>query len=152
MKMLTAKGVLENLKYVDMGLCESCVMGKQKRVSFTKIVKESKKVRLTMVHIDGWGPSPVSSLGRSRFYVTFIDDFSRKVRVYFLKHKSNVFVIFEKWKAKIENQISLKIKCLRSDNGGEYNKSDFKIFCAVERIRLMRTIIGKARQNGVAEH
>ena len=69
MKMLTAKGALEGLKSVDMGLCESCVMGKQKRVSFTKAAREPKKVRLEMVHTDVWGPSPVSSLGGSRYYV-----------------------------------------------------------------------------------
>ena len=74
MKMLVAKGALEGLKSIDMGLCESCVMGKQKKVSFTKTPREPKKVRLVMVHTDVWGLSPVSSLGGSRFYVTFIDD------------------------------------------------------------------------------
>ena len=67
MKMLVAKGALEDLKLVDMGLCESFVMGKQKRVSFTKIPRDPKKVRLEMVHTDVWRPSPVSSLGGSRF-------------------------------------------------------------------------------------
>ena len=52
---------------------------KKKRVSFTKTPRERKKVRLEMVQTDVWGPPPVSSLGGSRFYVTFIDDFSRKV-------------------------------------------------------------------------
>ena len=79
MKILVAKEALEGLKSVDIGLCESCDMGKQKRVSFTKIPREPRKVRLEMVHTDVWGPSPVSSLGGSRFYVTFIDDFNRKV-------------------------------------------------------------------------
>ena len=60
-------------------------------------------MRLEMVHTDVWGPSPVSSLGGSRFYVTFIDDFSRKVWVYFWKHKSDVFATFKKWKAEVEN-------------------------------------------------
>lgn len=45
----------------------------------------------------------------------------------------------------------MKVKCLRSDNGGEYDKSEFKAFCAAEGIRLMRTVPGKARQNGIAE-
>ena len=81
----------------------------------------------------------------------FIDDFSRKVGVYFLKHKLDVFATFKKWKAEVENQICLEIKCLRSDNGGEYDKSDFKTFCAAEKIRLMRTVPNKARQDGVAE-
>ena len=86
MNMLVVKGALEGLKSYDMGLCESCVMGKQKRVRFTKTPREPKKVRLEMVHTDVWGPTPVSSLGGYRFYVTFIDDFSRKVWVYFSKH------------------------------------------------------------------
>ena len=62
MKMLVAKRVLEDLKSVNRGLCENCVMG---RVSFTKTPREPKKVRLEMVHTDVWGPSPVSSLGGS---------------------------------------------------------------------------------------
>ncbi|VFQ92713.1 unnamed protein product [Cuscuta campestris] len=49
MRMLAAKGTLEGLTSVDMGLCESCVMGKQKRVSFTKTPREPKKVRLEML-------------------------------------------------------------------------------------------------------
>ena len=65
-----------------------------------------------MVHTDVWGRSPVSSLGGSRFYVTFIDDFSRKVLVYFLKHKSDVFATFKKWKAEVKNQTGLKVKGL----------------------------------------
>ena len=103
MKMLVAKGALEDLKSVDMGLCESCAMGKQKRVSFTKTPRDPKIVRLEMVHTAVWGPSPVSSLGGSRFYVTFIDEFSRKVWVYLLNHDSDVFATFKKWKAKVEN-------------------------------------------------
>ena len=43
MKMLVAKGALEGLKSVDMGLCESCVMGKQKRVRFTKTPESQRK-------------------------------------------------------------------------------------------------------------
>ena len=45
----------------------------------------------------------------------------------------------------------MKVKCLRSDNEEEYDKSEFNAFCAVEGIRLMRTVPGKARQNGITE-
>ena len=57
-----------------------------------------------------------------------------------------MFATFKKWKAEVENQTGLKFKCLRSDNGGEYDKSEFKAFCAAEGIRLMRTVPGKARK------
>ena len=70
---------------------------------------------------------------------------------YFLKHKSDVFATFKKWKAEVENQSGLKDKGLRSDNRGEYDKSEFKAFFIAEGIRLMRTVPGKARQNGIAE-
>ena len=70
---------------------------------------------------------------------------------YFLKHKSDVFATFKKWKAEVENQTGLKVKCLRSDNGEEYDKSEFKACCVAEGIRLMRKVLGKARQNGIAE-
>ena len=78
MNMLVAKGVLEGLKSVDMSHCENYII-RQKRVGFTKVARELKIVRLEMVHTDVWGPSPVPLLGGSKFYVPFIDDFSRKV-------------------------------------------------------------------------
>ena len=96
MKMLVAKGVLEGLKSVDIGPCENYVISKQKRVSFTKIARELKKVWLEMIHTNVWGPSPIPSFGGSKFYISFIDDFSRKVWIYFLKHKSDVFATFKK--------------------------------------------------------
>ena len=63
------------VKTIDTSLCESYIMGKHKQVSFTKAIREPKKVR----HTDVWRPSRVSSLGGSKFHVIFIDDFSKKV-------------------------------------------------------------------------
>ena len=67
-----------------------------------------------------WGPTHVSSLGGSHYYVTFIDDASRKNWVYCIKRKSDVFDTFKKWKALVENETGKRLKCLRYDNGGEY--------------------------------
>ena len=52
------------------------------------------------------------------------DNCSRKVLIYFLKKKSEVFNTFKIWKAKVETETSLKVKCLRFDNGGEYIDRD----------------------------
>ena len=62
-----------------------------------------------------------------------------------------MFVTFKKWKDEVENHTGLKVKCLRSDNGGEYDKSDFKALCVAEGIKLMRIVRGKARGNRIAE-
>ena len=79
MKMLLSRGKLQELKSVDFDMCESCILGKQKRVSFLKIDRTPKVEKLELVHTDLWGPSPVASLRGSRYYITFIDDSSRKV-------------------------------------------------------------------------
>ena len=68
MKKMAANGVLEGLKYIDMGVSESCLMEKYKPVSFTKATREPKKVRLEMIHIDIWGPPPVSSFLVPKFH------------------------------------------------------------------------------------
>jgi hypothetical protein len=98
-----------------------------------------------------WGPSPIASLGGSWYYVTFIDDSSRKVWVYFLKNKSKIFETFKKWKAMVETETDLKLKCLRSDNGGEYINGGLREFCAANGIRMEKTIPRTLQQNGVAE-
>lgn len=151
MKLLVKSGQIPELKSVEHQLCESCILGKQKRVSFSKVGKELKKERLELVHTDVWGPAPVSSLGGSYYYVTFIDDSTRKVWVYFMKNKSDVFSVFKKWKALVENETNLKVKCLRSDNGGEYIDADFREYCAVNGIKMVKTIPRTPQENGVAE-
>ncbi|KAE8723109.1 Retrovirus-related Pol polyprotein from transposon TNT 1-94 [Hibiscus syriacus] len=145
------KRKLPDLKNVDGGLCEDCIFGKQKKVIFTKIGKTPKAERLELVHTDVWGPAPVPSLAGSLFYVTFIDDSTRKAWVYFLMKKSEVFDTFRKWKAMVENETGLKVKRLRSDNGGEYRDSRFRDFYANNGIKMETTVPITPQQNGVAE-
>jgi hypothetical protein len=61
-----------------------------------------------------------SSISGYVYYVSFIDDYSRKTCVYLLKSKDEVFNKFKEFKALIENLFERKIKILRLDNGGEY--------------------------------
>ncbi|XP_021724338.1 uncharacterized protein LOC110691712 [Chenopodium quinoa] len=79
MKMLASKGKLSELKSIDMKFCETCVFGKQKKVSFTITERSLKKEKLELVHTDVWGPYPIKSLGGSHYFVTFIDDSTRKL-------------------------------------------------------------------------
>jgi hypothetical protein len=63
----------------------SIVFMENKRESyFSEFGKENKIERLEIVHTDVWGPTQVSSLGGSLYYVTFIDDANRKTWVYFI--------------------------------------------------------------------
>jgi len=90
---------------------------------------------LELVYTDVWGKASIFSLGGSLYFVTFINDLSRKVRIYFLKHKSDVFDVFKKWLIQVENIAGPKHKCLKSDNWGEYFIGRFEEFCVNRGIR-----------------
>ena len=85
------------------------------------------------------------------YFATFIDDFSQKTWIYFLKGKDEVFSKFKEFKALVENSTNRKIKVLRSDNGGEYTSKDFNSFCKSTGIKREFTVPYNPQQNGVAE-
>ena len=95
------------------------------------------------MHSDVWGPALGRSFGGSCYYVTFIDDSTRKVWVYFLKNKFDVFATFKKWKVEVENKTLLSVESLRTDNDGEYDSQEFKEFCAGKGIIMIRTVPGR---------
>jgi len=75
---------------------------------------------LDLVHSDFCGPFKVRSHGGALYFVTFIDDYSRKGWVFSLKFKDQVLDLFKSFQALVERQTGKKLKCIRSDNGGEY--------------------------------
>jgi len=70
-----------------------------------------------------------------RYFMLLIDDHSRMMWVTFLKEKSEVLEKFKIFKAMVENQTGLKLKCLRFDRGGEFTSSEFIDFCEKHGIR-----------------
>lgn len=148
LRILHGKGM--NNSSLDFDFCENCVYGKQNRVSFPSGGKRTKQI-LELVHSDVFGPVKVPSLGKSVYYVSFIDDFSRNKWIYFLKKKSEVFDRFKEFKALVENQTEKKIKVLRTDNGGEFCCKEFEEFCKKCGIARQKTTPYTPQQNGVAE-
>uniref|UniRef100_A0A2N9GFS8 Integrase catalytic domain-containing protein n=1 Tax=Fagus sylvatica TaxID=28930 RepID=A0A2N9GFS8_FAGSY len=104
-----------------------------------------------LVYSDVCGPIEVESLGGNRYFVTFIDDASRKVWVYVLKTKDQVFQLFKKFHAMVEREKGKSLKCLRTDNGGEYTSNEFENYCSEYGIRHEKTVPGTPQHNGVAE-
>jgi transposase InsO family protein len=106
---------------------------------------------LDLVHSDICGPMAHQFLGGASYFVTFIDDATRKVWAYLTRMKDCVFTIFKEWLAMLENQTDRKLKSLRSDNGGEYKSDAFVQFCRERGIRREFTAPYSPEQNGVAE-
>ena len=105
-----------------------------------KLPYTTQKGKLDYVHSNIWGPVKVASKGGAQYFMSFIDDYSRKVWVYFLKNKSDAFATFKKWKAEAENQTERKLKCIRTDNGTKYRDGESLKFCEEHGIKRHFTV------------
>ncbi|TMW55192.1 hypothetical protein Poli38472_013954 [Pythium oligandrum] len=134
-------------------MCDACIQGKMCVESFPRTDRTMVKTTmlLEVIYSDVMGPMRVPSLGKARYAVTFVDDFSRLTMIYFMKSKSEVLVRFKAYKAWIENQLNCLIKCIRTDNGGEYVNRKFDTFCQQQGITHQLTVPYSPQQNGVAE-
>ena len=83
--------------------------------------------------------------------LTIIDDFSKKVQVFFLKQKSEVLAIFKEWKIMIEKQTKKQVKHLCIDNGLEFCSDDFNALCKLEGIVKHHIVCHTPQQNGVVK-
>ncbi|KAE8697637.1 putative tRNA ligase [Hibiscus syriacus] len=100
MKVLVEQKLLPGLTKVSLILCEHCITSKQYRLKFNTSNSRGKSV-LELVHSDVW-QAPVTSLGGAKYFVSFIDDYSRRCWVYPIKKKSDVFSTFKNFKARVE--------------------------------------------------
>ena len=106
--------------------CETCVESKLKKVPFHSIERSTEP--LDLIHSDTCDLKFVQTRGGKKYFITFIDDCTRYCYVYLLKSKDEAIEMFKHYKNEVENQLSKKIKAIRSDRGGEY-ESPFEEFC-----------------------
>ncbi|KAJ1692595.1 hypothetical protein LUZ63_009293 [Rhynchospora breviuscula] len=129
-----------------MNSCSECFMAKSHKLPFVSSSSTSI-APLDLVHSDLWGPSPVVSKDGYRYYVVFVDDFTRYSWLYFLHTKDELSQVFSLFKTKIENLLGCNIKVLRTDGGTEY-KPLSRLF---PNITFQTTCPYTPQQNGVAE-
>lgn len=153
LKLLSSKGMVKGLDQIDHPnqLCEGCLLGKHARSSFPKEATSRAKEPLHLIHTDLCGPITPPSYSKNLYFMLFIDDFSRKTWVYFLKEKSQAFETFKTFKTMVEKEKGLKIKSMRSDRGGEFLSKEFNKFCEDNGIRRFLTAPYSPQQNGVVE-
>lgn len=103
------------------------------------------------MHSDLCGKMNEKSLSGAEYILSFIDDKTRYVWVYFLKSKNQVFEKFLEWKAMVEKSTGRKLKAIRTDNRGEFTSKEFEAHLMTEGVRHEVTIPKNPEQNGVAE-
>ena len=122
-------------------ICKSYQLGKQTRTSFkNKDVSTSRPLQL--VHMDLCGPLRTNAPGGESYFMLIIDDFTILTWVEFLKYKSEAIEKFKIFKELAENQTGCKLKCIRSDKGGEFTDYDFSDLCNEHGINQHFTIVG----------
>jgi histone deacetylase 1/2 len=99
----------------ELGVCDACQRGKSHQLPYPKSFSVSNNP-LELVFSDVWGPAP-DSVGGRKYYVSFIDDFSKFTWIYLLKKKSEVLHKFHDFQQLVERMFNRKIIAMQSDWG-----------------------------------
>ncbi|KAL0302563.1 UNVERIFIED_CONTAM: Retrovirus-related Pol polyprotein from transposon TNT 1-94 [Sesamum angustifolium] len=126
LELLQKEGVLSD-KIEKLKFCDECVMGKQHKVQFPASQNPnpvSSSCILDYVHADVWGPSNIPTHGGNKYFLSIIDNFSRKVIVFLMKHKSDVFENFRKWKILDKKHANLDITFNKVEDNQQGEESE----------------------------
>lgn len=104
-----------------------------------------------LIHLDVWGPYTTSTLTGTNYMLTIVDDKGRATWTYLLHHKSQVTNIFSSFVKMVDTQFERKVKCIRTDNGGEFMGHDFQNLLNSCGITHQRTAPYTPQQNGAVE-
>ena len=157
-KRLVKDGVLPDLDFTNINECVDCIKGKTTK--HTKKGATRSTQLLEIIHTDICGPFDVPTFGGEKYFITFIDDYSRYCYLYLLHDKSQSVDAVQVFITEVERQLDRKVKIIRSDRGGEfYGRYDetgqhpgpFAKLLQKLGIVAQYTTPGSPWQNGVAE-
>ena len=122
---------------------------KRESISRKKLEHSSTKP-LDLVHTDLCGPTKRKGLNGEQYFMLLIDDYTMMKWVCPLNRKSKSFGCFKTFKELVENETGSRIKCLRSDNGGEFTFDEFNKYYEEHGIKRQFSVARTPQQNGVA--
>ncbi|GJR51235.1 putative ribonuclease H-like domain-containing protein [Tanacetum coccineum] len=131
--------------------CVACHKGKQHRASCKAKLERLITVPLHTLHMDLFGPTSVKSINHASYCLVITDDCTRFSWVFFLASKDETSGILQNFIRQIENQLSHRVKIIRSDNGTEFKNRDMLEFCGNKGIKQEYSNARTPQQNGVAE-
>jgi len=112
LQALAKQDLLKSTRTYKLEFCEHCIIRKKTKVKFGTTTQCTKGI-LDYVHTNIWGPTKMTFIGGNYYFVTFIDDYSKRCWVYTMKHKEKVLQLFVEWKNNMEKSTERKIKVLR---------------------------------------
>ena len=129
-------------------LCSSCSINKAHQQPF-RVTSLQSHVPLELIYTDVWGPASYTGIDGSRYYLLFVDHYTKYMWFYPMVNKSGVSSIFPHFKKIVETRFQAIIKTLYSDNGGEFIA--LKSFLSLNGITHYTTAPHTPQQNGVSE-
>nr|GEZ10494.1 retrovirus-related Pol polyprotein from transposon TNT 1-94 [Tanacetum cinerariifolium] len=127
------------------------ITGKQHRASCKTKPVSSVTQPLFRLHMDFFGPTFIKTISNKCYCLVITDDYSRFTWVFFLATKDETSSIIKTFVTGLENQLSLRVKVIRSDNGTEFKNSDLNQFCDIKGIKREFSVPRTPQQNGIAE-
>nr|GEW19060.1 putative ribonuclease H-like domain-containing protein [Tanacetum cinerariifolium] len=137
--------------FENQNTCLACRKGKQHTASCKTKPVSAVTQPLFRLHIDLFGPTFVKSLNKKCYCLVITDDYSRFTWVFFLATKDKTSSILKTFITGLENQLSLKVKVIKSDNGTEFKNSDLNQFCELKGIKREFSVPRTPQQNGIAK-
>lgn len=150
LKLLSKTKAISFNKSSQKTVCDACPVGKSCNLPFLSSESVSTGP-LEKIHSDLWGPSPVMSTQGFRYYVIFIDDFTKFAWFYPLKLKSDFFSVFTRFQQLVENQFQCKIRQFQCDGGGEFVNTPFLSHLSKCGIKQLISCPHTPQQNGLSE-
>ncbi|KAJ9542204.1 LOW QUALITY PROTEIN: hypothetical protein OSB04_028710 [Centaurea solstitialis] len=131
--------------------CVSCLKGKQHKSTHKSKEINTISAPLQLLHMDLFGLTNVTSIGKKSYCLVIVDDYSRFTWVFFLRTKDETSGLVKPFVIRVENKTNLKVKVIRSDNGTEFKNADLNSFCEEKGIERQYSTPRTPQQNGVTE-
>ncbi|KAJ3532570.1 hypothetical protein NMY22_g7692 [Coprinellus aureogranulatus] len=159
---MVREGKLEGITSVTgkLGVCEACALGKMKKLKFCSPARRETTRPFELVHTDVGGPVTPQDPSGFRYWITFINDFTRYPWVFYMRKKEEAPSIIRMFYSDVEGYFKSRIskfrigegyETLRSDGGGEYVGASIETFLRSKGIAHERSAPYTPEQNGLAE-
>lgn len=142
-------GLPDKIESMDMK-CSNCIESKMANVPFQNNRAKTSEI-LELIHTDLNGPHTTTGCGGEKYFLTFIDDYSKCTRIFCIKSKAETANCFIEFVNLVENKFNKKVKKLQCDNGKEYLNKDIYNFIRQKGIELLPCPPYVHELNGVAE-
>ena len=131
--------------------CEACIQAKQSQKPYPKEAKNRSKIPGERIMSDVLGPTKIESIGKWRWYISFIDDCTQNGNIKFMKTKGEAFDQIKEQVAKIERKFGKAPRWIRIDNGKEFVNKEMKKWVAEKGLTIKTTAPYLPSQNSIAE-